>query len=456
MRLLTTSLDFLYNHPIGRMFNDSYCTSAPYDENFYPAAWDSDSYDNRRYTERQQTTNNYTSHTDADRVAATATTLVEADTDCTHGSAHKELSKCQGAINEIRELSRCQQMAFNHRIQSERHKQYVLSIPEAKIYRGLLMQGYLVPNKLMRKLSRFKCRDSDVFVCTYPKSGTTFCSELTSAIHERANTSKLSRCPLHERVVHLEIGRPLGQWRHLKGLPSPRLMASHLPLTHMPDGVLTTRGTRIIYVLRNPKDTCVSYYHHHARAKFLGGRQIEWHDFVELFAAGQLVYGDWYAHVRSYHQLSVQQSSSESASDKGKGKILFVTYEQMIVDLKRVIANVAAFIGVTLSGHQIDIIEEHCRFDNMRYNPMANRECTPLTDLFDSTRGKFMRKGQIGDWQNYFTDEQSRQFDRRFEQRLRHELNLKLCYTLDEARQMYCSHNYDHDSNNHNDRLYCS
>ena len=42
-------------------------------------------------------------------------------------------------------------------------------------------------------------------------------------------------------------------------LPSPRTIKSHLPLEFLPPKLLDT--CKVVFVGRNPKDTCVSFYH---------------------------------------------------------------------------------------------------------------------------------------------------------------------------------------------------
>ena len=50
-----------------------------------------------------------------------------------------------------------------------------------------------------------------------------------------------------------------------------------------------------------------------------------------------------------------------------------------------------------------DIVEK-TSFSNMQANPLTNREGLPR-EVFNSGKSKFIRKGQVGDWQNYFNDE---------------------------------------------------
>ena len=47
--------------------------------------------------------------------------------------------------------------------------------------------------------------------------------------------------------------------------PSPRFVKSHLPLSMNNPRLLDT--CKVVYVARNPKDACVSYYHHNRLLK---------------------------------------------------------------------------------------------------------------------------------------------------------------------------------------------
>ena len=54
----------------------------------------------------------------------------------------------------------------------------------------------------------------------------------------------------------------------------------------------------VVYVARNPRDCCVSYYHH--QTLFDEGYRFtgEFEDFARLFREGLLNYGDYWSHLK--------------------------------------------------------------------------------------------------------------------------------------------------------------
>lgn len=63
--------------------------------------------------------------------------------------------------------------------------------------------------------------------------------------------------------------------------PSPRFIKTHLPYRLLPRQIRTgERKPRIVYVARNPKDTCVSYYHH---CRLMEGYRGDFNTFCRLF-----------------------------------------------------------------------------------------------------------------------------------------------------------------------------
>ncbi|KAL1419512.1 hypothetical protein MTO96_025256 [Rhipicephalus appendiculatus] len=262
---------------------------------------------------------------------------------------------------------------------------YAASIPRAQSYKGVLLQGYLLHPHVIRGLADFKIRNDDVFIVTYPKSGTTWMEEIVSLIMNGGDPDRVKNKLLVYRVQHLEVGPPVGHLWHLRKTRSPRLLATHLPLKLIPKQLQQAK-CKIIYVVRNPKDNAVSYYHHHKMSTFLGNFKGSWDEFLEHYMSGHVVYGSWFDHVLPYWKFHLERPD----------RVMFVSFEELKIELGSMVQ----------------------RISPMKNNNMVNREVLPISDLFDMTQSKFMRKGIIGDWKNYFTPEQSESFDQQYAERM--------------------------------------
>ena len=87
-----------------------------------------------------------------------------------------------------------------------------------------------------------------------------------------------------------------------ENMKSPRVIKSHLPFEMLPPNLLDT--CKVIFVSRNPKDTCVSYYHHAKKiedsmedGEFIG----TFADFAETFLDGTCSYGSYWTMLKVCH-----------------------------------------------------------------------------------------------------------------------------------------------------------
>ena len=69
-------------------------------------------------------------------------------------------------------------------------------------------------------------------------------------------------------------------------MASPRAFKSHFPYDLMPCGSPSDTPGKYIYVVRNPRDVAVSYFHHDRAIPFYP--LYEWSDYFEMFMRGDL------------------------------------------------------------------------------------------------------------------------------------------------------------------------
>ena len=240
-------------------------------------------------------------------------------------------------------------------------------------------------------------RPDDVFIASFPKSGTTWTQQIVRLVYSRG-LIRDSDPALHAIIPWLDDSEDLPDLSVVDTLTSPRVFKSHNPYHLLPCKL--TESNRLIYVTRTAKDTAVSMYFH-----TFGFKMYEYDEpiehFIGEFMAGRVEYGPYWTHLSSWY---VQRKRSN---------ILVLHYEDMQRDLAATVARVARFLNQPLTGDAIDRIAELSTFSSMKKDPRTSMQ------LWDEEQRKpgmpFMRKGKAGDWTNHFTPELARVFDNAFE-----------------------------------------
>ncbi|XP_026171346.1 sulfotransferase 2B1-like [Mastacembelus armatus] len=262
------------------------------------------------------------------------------------------------------------------------------------LYKGVYVPSYLHPPQSLKYYEEFTFRPDDIVIVTYPKSGTTWMQEIVPLIMSGGNPASVETLHNWDRVPWLEEHRAC--ILNLERRPSPRIFATHFQYNMMPASYFKVKP-KVIYVMRNPKDVFTSSFHYYGTTSFLvkPGPQSE---FLHKFLNGKVMFGSWFDHVKGW--LNAEDSEC----------IMYISYEEMIMDLKDSVTRIALFLEKPLEAEVIEKIAERCLFKNMKQNKMSNYSAVPR-DYMDQTKSEFLRKGIAGDWKNQLTVAEADYFD---------------------------------------------
>ncbi|XP_062042642.1 amine sulfotransferase [Lepus europaeus] len=282
-------------------------------------------------------------------------------------------------------------------------------------FKGFNFERTLVDMQILEKLDDFEIRDDDVFVVTYPKSGTIWTQQILSLIYFEGHRNRTENWDTLDRVPFLEYNiRKVD----IENRPSPRLFASHLPYYLAPKSLKNNKA-KIIYVYRNPKDVLISFFHFsNLVVKLEASSTLE--NFMEKFLDGKVVGSLWFDHIRGWYE------------HKHDFNILFMMYEDMKKDLRSSILKIRSFLEKELSEEEVDAIVRQATFENMKFIPQANYNNILSNEIGKrNAEGAFLRKGAVGDWKHHMTVEQSERFDRIFQEEMK-DFPLKFIWDLNE------------------------
>ena len=265
---------------------------------------------------------------------------------------------------------------------------------------NLLKNGFKIPGgfnpERFEEALTYIAEPGDVFICTYPKCGTTWTQCILHLLLNKGEPLKPGQS-IFSVIPHLEDD---GKEAVLKK-PKPRVIKTHLPYNMLPKN----DNSKYIYVARNPKDCCVSFFYHtKGFAKHYDFVEGKFEDYFELFLSGEVDFGDYFDHLLSY------------LPHKHDPNMLFLLFEDMKSDVRACIKDIGQFLGgAFLQSCENPVILEkviqNCAFKAMK--------ATPSSWSSEQVKGSpgFIRKGEVGDWKNHFTDDQTKRMDQKFKEK---------------------------------------
>lgn len=252
-----------------------------------------------------------------------------------------------------------------------------------------------------QQATSFKPAPGDIFVAGYPKSGTTWTQYIVWDILNTGAPLPTVNEIWTKEFRHLEMIGTNG----LDDMSSPRLLKVNLPFQYTPYSL----HAKYIYVYRNPWDNCVSGFNHY--------RQVEknysdatFEEYFQSFMQGEVSQGDYFDHLLSWYD------------QRNKPNILFLTYERMKFDPENAVLNIAKFLGQIyyeklMNDNQLfETILRNIQFDHMKKNcPLFFIESFYNGVSKTNEKLNFFSKGVIGQWKDYFTEEQKMKMKVKFQ-----------------------------------------
>jgi len=187
-----------------------------------------------------------------------------------------------------------------------------------------------------KTIKDFQIRDDDVWISSFPKCGTTWTQEMVWCIMNNLDFDTSKKLSLEQRVPHFELttiiekkflkiiakNNPKTAWMEepdatlklAERISSPRIIKTHMSWQMLPDQLRTNKKAKIIYVTRNPRDACVSFYN---QWKFFQGFVGSFDDFADAFVND--VAGTWcpfFPHVLEYWNVKICQMCVSSPTKK--------------------------------------------------------------------------------------------------------------------------------------------
>ncbi len=214
---------------------------------------------------------------------------------------------------------------------------------------------------------KFGEREDDIYVTTYPKSGTTLMQMLLYQLTTNGNMN----------FEHIYDVSPWIRNAAITGvppieLPSPRIIKTHDPYHLFPP---FTKG-RFIFVSRNPQDCIVSNWHQELNYRTT---TLTLADYAERKLKEK---PNWFEFTKAW------------LINEKKLPILYLRYEDLLNDFEGCVNKISKFLQIEFSPETITRTYERTRFDYMKQNENKFGE-RPI--LAERIFNQFIRQGKIGE-----------------------------------------------------------
>lgn len=249
-----------------------------------------------------------------------------------------------------------------------------------------------------------------------PKTGTTWLKALAFAVlnrnrysindksHPLLSSNSHDLVPFFEYKLYTDNKIPNLNDFH----DDPRLFATHIPFASLPESIKTS-DCRIVYICRNPLDTFISSWHFIKARQEPEAKSLSLEEAFNMYCKGIVGFGPFWEHMLGYWR----------ESQKRPNKVLFLTYEDMKANPVSNVRRLAKFLGQPFTveeerGRVTEEIVRLCSFEKMKDLEVNKSK----KSILDWENKHLFRKGEVGDWVNYLSQDMVEELAKVVEEKL--------------------------------------
>lgn len=248
-------------------------------------------------------------------------------------------------------------------------------------------------------LANFQPRASDVLITTAAKAGTTWMQQILHQLRTGGDDQFYS---IDDVVPWLELPRDGKHWSQVladyEAQTNPRVFKTHCTFEQTPG----TNTSRIILTSRDPRDCCISFYHHKMNMTDEAKSRMAMTDpeNFDAFLDDWLKHESWYRNVSSWWP------------HRKDDNVLWLRFEDLKNDLNASIDKILNFLDWQIITEKRRKVLELCSFQWMKQNDQRfSRQGASGKSFFKP--GKFIRTGQVGEGKATLTEAQEKRiFDK--------------------------------------------
>jgi hypothetical protein len=217
-------------------------------------------------------------------------------------------------------------------------------------------------------------RSDDVFIVTFPRSGTTWLQKIiTEILHPDARYSHIYEISPYYESETAMIGAD-----RINSMAGRRVFKTHLTFEQMPE---LPRGCKVVYMLRDPADVAISLFHHYREVE---GSTASFDTYLEQYLGDRLGDPSWFEHARSWWP------------HRENSDVLFLHYEESLVAPASAIERIARFLDVSLKEKEVARVARRSSFEAMKRDEARFAFQTGLLWMKSLQPRSFIRAGKAG------------------------------------------------------------